>query len=454
MTTTTAIGRHVRANPVGLRAGQSAWLVILFLVAALASPTPPAIAQRPDERIVTVKEFTVDPNTGTATVDVSNIQGSVRALRLRSPSGAITLDSVTVDYSDGSSHIERRRIRLLRGERTRAIDPSDRDRFVDRLTLMIADDTPQRTPVSLELLAHQTEDGRRARRPADRPAQVAIQQPAQAPGSTAPEVRDEQRARATILETASPDTHATDTNSEVGRGEVLFAAHRIGLGLGRDIIRVQPNIGKFRRIRVRVLENDVALKSLTVVYADGTTEGLPGAQLVARGGVSGWLPLRLEKFLSEVRITYEPSSDFSQRARIELLGEFDRRWLGARGEGRRYNDGWVLLGAQTAGFVGFDDDVVPVGRNAGGFRQLRVVARDRAITLDELEIKFADGRNTIVPVRARLDADTAWGPFSLDQQQAGQQSGIMEIRARYRSRFFDRSAAGKGAAIVEIWARY
>jgi hypothetical protein len=36
----------------------------------------------------------------------------------------------------------------------------------------------------------------------------------------------------------------------------------------------------------------------------------------------------------------------------------------------------------------------------------------------------------------------------------GSKRAIKEIKARYRSRFIDASAKGKGNAVVEIWAQH
>ena len=116
-----------------------------------------------------------------------------------------------------------------------------------------------------------------------------------------------------------------------------------------------------------------------------------------------------------------------------------------------YAQGWLLLGAQTAGFVGFDKDVIPIASNEGGFRRLRVTVRDRAITLNELKVFYTDGSDETVPVRTRVDAGGTYGPIDLSGQR---KQPIDHIEAKYRSRFFDSSAKGKGSAIVEIWGQH
>ena len=111
----------------------------------------------------------------------------------------------------------------------------------------------------------------------------------------------------------------------------------------------------------------------------------------------------------------------------------------------------MLLGAQTAGFVGFDKDLIPVGKNEGGFRKIRVTVRDRAITLNEVAVVFTDGTQEVIPVRTRVDAGGTYGPVDLKGEK---RISIDRIEAKYRSRFFDASARGKGAAIVEVWGQH
>ncbi|MEO0729124.1 MAG: DUF2541 domain-containing protein [Pseudomonadota bacterium] len=425
--------------------------VTALVLATLIATATPSAAQR--ERLYTVEDTLIDPSRLTATIDVSGMPGAVRALRVRTPSGALLLSNVRVHYSDGSVFDERRRINLLRGERTRPIDPSREDRFVDKLTLEIDPATASARRVRVQIIAHQTRRGRRLRRP--QPATPTSEAPvARQPGAAENKkaniaARDERRERArrsgTIL-----DADREPPPELLGRGEVLFGAQRVGLGLDRDVVRIGANIGKFKRIRLRVLENDVFLNEMTLVYADGSESAIAVAADLERNKTSAWFQAEDNKFIREVRLNYRSKTSLRGRARVELFGEFADGWLGRDGEARRFNDGWVLLGAQTAGFVGFDDDVVPVGRNKGGFTQVRVAVRDRAITLNELQVIYGNGRSDTVPIRTRVNAGSTWGPVDLK----GDRRAIREIRARYRSRFFDREAAGRGAAIVEIWGRY
>jgi hypothetical protein len=415
---------------------------LLFALLALFVPPERAQAQRAGEQLYVWKEIAVDPSQSEIAIDMTDARGAVRGLRVRTPNGALLMSNVRVVYSDGRTFDERRRINLLRGERTRPINPTRGDRFVDRIILFVDPDTRPADSVDVQILSHQTRAGRRMSRPAAAD---------ETPTATAPEGESATTRRAaaeqspgTILDGAKEDDGAT------GQGEVLFGAQRVGLGLDRDTVRVSDNIGHFRRIRLRVLENDIVLNGLTIVYADGSTQDADAETDMKAGTSSRWFDVDPEKFIREVRLRYRSRANFKGRARVELFGEFTPGWLGPDGKGRNFNDGWVLLGAQTAGFVGFDDDTVPVGRNKGGFRQVRVTVRDRAITLNELRIVYADGASDTVPIKARVNAGSSWGPVDLK----GDRRPIKEVKARYRSRFFDREAVGRGAAIVEVWGRY
>jgi hypothetical protein len=236
-----------------------------------------------------------------------------------------------------------------------------------------------------------------------------------------------------------------------GSGEVLFGAQRVGFGVDRDVIQVGREIGQFDKVRFRVLENDVYLNDVTVVYANGEKDTLAVNAEIKKDSRTRWFNLKGDRFIKEIQLTYRSRPNFRGQARIEVFGEYADGWLGPNGRGRQFNQGWVLLGAQTAGFLGFDNDLVPVGKNEGGFRRIRLNVKDRAITLDEVRVIYVGGApDDIYKVnRQRIDAGGEYGPIDLKGNKT-----IKEIRAKYRSRFLDRQAVGKGAAIVEVWGQH
>jgi CBS domain-containing protein len=232
---------------------------------------------------------------------------------------------------------------------------------------------------------------------------------------------------------------------------VLFGAQYVGFLTDRDVIRVGNEIGKFAKIRLRVLDNDIHINEMKVVYNNGESDTLAVNADIPKNSRTNWIDLRGDRLNKLIQLVYRSRPNFNGQARIEIFGRYAPGWLGPNGEGRKYNQGWLLLGAQTAGFVGFDKDVIPIASNEGGFRRLRVTVRDRAITLNELKVFYTDGSDETVPVRTRVDAGGTYGPIDLSGQR---KQPIDHIEAKYRSRFFDSSAKGKGSAIVEIWGQH
>jgi hypothetical protein len=232
--------------------------------------------------------------------------------------------------------------------------------------------------------------------------------------------------------------------------DVLFGAQAVDLGADHDVIPVGGDVGKFDRIRLRVLENDIFLNELKVVYTDGDSDTLPINAEIKQITRTRWFPLKGDSFIKEIQFSYRSRPNVKGQARVEVWGEFAEGWLGSEGEGRRYNQGWVLLGAQTAGFVSFNNDLIPVARNAGGFRRIRLAAKDRAIALNEIRLVYDRGQEDVVPVNRKIEAGSTYGPINL---QGGGRT-IKEIRAKYSLRPPNRRGAGRGAAIVEVWGQY
>jgi hypothetical protein len=231
---------------------------------------------------------------------------------------------------------------------------------------------------------------------------------------------------------------------------VLFGTQRVGFGVDRDVIRIGGEIGKFERMRMRVIGNDVFLREVRVLYFSGDPEVLAVDSQIEQDTWSDWLKIDGRRFIREIELIYRSRPNFKGQARIELYGEFAPGWLGPKGEARRFNQGWVLLGARAAGFLGYDDAVIPIGSNEGEYRRLRVSVKERAITLVELRIVYLSGAQGVIPIQTRVEAGASYGPVDIE----GAQGPIKEIHAKYRSRIIDTASVGKGAAVVEIWGQH
>lgn len=248
----------------------------------------------------------------------------------------------------------------------------------------------------------------------------------------------------------SPEASDTPPGKATNNGEVLFGSQTVSFLVDRDIIRVGPEIGKFDRLRFRVLGNDIYVDSLVVVYDDGTSETLLTDARVNRNRKTSWMDLRPGSFIKEVRLVYRSKPNVKGTARVEVFGEYADGWLGPEGEARKYNDGWVLLGTDTAGMVGYDKVTIKVGKNDGGYKKLRVSVKDRDITLRNLTVVYADGeKDDVATKRRRVKAESDFGPLELKKEDS-----ISEIRGRWRSRTLSTSRRSRAYATVQVWGKH
>lgn len=431
--------------------------LVLVLCAILASGVFVSAEARKryrGDRLVVMAEIDVDLTLDRFSIDVSSAKGAYRGIRVKNVDGRLfDVSRVQVVYSDGSVHNEDRQIDMYRGERSREIDASWDHRFIDKINVeMVPQD---RGRGRLQVLGIQDVEGRRMDRNDTRGRRYDRDRDRDRDDN-----RYSRRDERPTTETSTPrietrpttdrPTDATPGTVTAG-GDVMFGTQYVGFGVDRDTIKIGSEIGKFSRIRFRVIDNDIFIREIRVVYADGETDSLAVNADIPKNSRTNWIPVKAERFIREIQLIYRSRPSFSGQARIEVFGDYARGWLGPNGEGRKYNQGWVLLGAQTAGFVGFDRDVIPIGRNEGGFKRIRVNVRDRAITLNEIKVIYANGEETTVPVRARVDAGSSYGPIDLSGER---RRAIERIEAKYRSRFFDSSAAGKGSAVVEVWGQH
>jgi len=244
---------------------------------------------------------------------------------------------------------------------------------------------------------------------------------------------------------------ATRADPPAADGDIMFGHRDLELGIDRDVIGVGNELGKFNRIRLRVLGNNVHVVALRVVYEDRSHGDFSVDADIAANALSGWFDVDEAKFIHEIQLTYRARPG-EGAARVEVTGQYAKGWLDAAGEGRTYHEGWVLLGAQSAGFAGFDRDVITVGENAG-FVRLRVEALERAITLKEIRVKFTSGPDEVFAMRERVDPGKPYGPLEIKNGKAP----IKSIEAVYRSRLDLQKGLQSvldGPAVVRIWAQH
>ncbi len=419
-------------------------MIVAGLALAVSGILGAATAQ---DRWVNLGQREISLTAGFDVIDLGGAKGSYKAFRVVLPKGNLLMSNIQVRYSDGTTHEERRAINLLEGERTRPMDRDGKEKFVEGMTFCFKRSLGGRATVRVEGL--QSTRGTKAAKP---PVEKTLTWPAACAGAKpiSGPVASGDVATKPIKGEAKPNTKPA--GSVTPGGAVLFGVQNVGFIRDRDVIRVGSNLGQFERIQLRVLGNDIRIRDLTVVYADGTSQSLVVNADIKRDSRTRWLDIEGNKFIKDIQLTYRSKvANLKGQARIEVYGQFAEGWLGAEGRGRQYNEGWVLLGAQTAGrFLRTETDVIPVGRNEGRFKRVRVTVKDRALVLDEMRVVYGNDEEEVIPVKTTVSANSTYGPVDLK----GGSRRIKEIRAKYRSAVVDAKAAGRGASVVEIWAQH
>jgi hypothetical protein len=398
-------------------------LAAAALLMLFAAPLSIAAA---DERLVPITTRTIDLAGTGVSIDLSKAPGSFRGIVLRGKHGTAHIGRVQIVYADGSVLNEDLPLTLTGGAESPTLGKSVMDGFID--TVNIAN-SPATGLAVVEVLGLQTPEGAAKTRPAPATGDVTAGRAGTLPDRTVPG-------------TVGPDS------------DVMFGYKNVGFGIDRDVIKVGGDLGKFSRIRLRVLGNDVHINALRVVFVDGAEQKLAVDADIQANARSQWLEVDGSRFIREIEMTYRSQPSLKGQARVEVTGEYADGWLGADGEGRKYHEGWVLLGAQTAGFTGFDRDTIVVGGNEGGFSRLRLAALDRAITLKEIRVKYYSGPDELFRMHERVDPGKPYGPLEFK----GGKAPIRAIEARYRSRF-DLAKGLKSAfngrpAVVQIWGQH
>ncbi len=396
------------------------------------------------DRWIKIGSFDADLSRGSQAVDLKGAKGSFKAFRVNIVQGEAKLINIQVRYLNGQAHNERRTINLLRNERTKSMDQRGDERFVEGATVCF--ENGQRGNAKFEVFGLQSRKGGSAARPA---ITQGITWLAACPGAAAVSAAPTTGPIATTP--TAPIAQTAQPGSVLPGGAVLFGVQNVGFLRDRDVIRVGANLGQFDRIQLRVLDNDVFINELDVNYVDGTSQKLVVNSDIKQNTRTTWLNITGTKFIKDINMNYRSRANFKGQARIEVYGQIAEGWLGPNGRGRQFNEGWVLLGAQTAGrFLRAEVDRIEVGRNEGLFKRVRITVKDRALVFDEMRIVYGNGEEEVIPVKTTVAANSTFGPVDLK----GGNRVIREIRARYRSAIVDAKAVGRGAAVVEIWGQH
>lgn len=404
-------------------------LIIAGLALGVAgSATVEAQQGKASEQWTVISSREIDLSKGSETFELSGSKGSVLATRVRMKSGAMVLSNVKVDYLPPATTWNERRPIELRAGGT-GTNPINRgaEKFLTSMTLSYAMQPGRKGLV--EILALQSEVGVRANRPGGAPA-------------TAP-------VSAKASEPTKPTSAAPGARME--NGAIYFGHQYVNFIRDRDVIRVPSELGQFDRIRLRVLDNDITVDEMNVIYADGQTAKLAVNTEVRKDQTTQWFKLPGgDRFIDRVEFSYRSKPNTKGQARVEVYGELTEGWLGKAGRARKYNEGWVLLGAQTANrYIRHETDTIPVGRNEGEFKRLRLRVKDRDLMLIELRVIYENNQEEVFKPSTKVSANSTFGPVNLKAERA-----IRAIRATYRSVVLDSKAVGRGPSVVEIWGQH
>jgi hypothetical protein len=92
-------------------------------------------------------------------------------------------------------------------------------------------------------------------------------------------------------------------------------------GRDRDTIRVGRREGRFRAIRLAARGNDIEMRRLTVVYANGNPDELDVQRVVRSGSKTEALDLKgRDRAIERIDMTYRQRDDFPGRTSVCVEG--------------------------------------------------------------------------------------------------------------------------------------
>lgn len=391
--------------------------ILLIPVATCAAFAGQANAAK-GERWVRILSHQIDRNASEDLLDLRSASGSFVGFQLRARRGSVDIDRFVLTLNDKATDQSAGPFRLRSGERTRVLARGETERFPETLIVTYKEDGRRSRSVRLEVWGLQSREGRYAKRPEK---QMPIPPPPPRVGA------------------ADPDAVRS----------VLMAVETAEREVDREELAVPERLGKFKSLRLAVRDSPLSVEQLSVRYEDGTSRDFAVTGTLRPDGSTPWFDIDGSRFIQSVSLKLREKTPLTTPPRLELHGLHAEGWLSADGEGKDFNDGWVLVGARSAGFIGFDTDTIPLAEHGEGFGEIRVKVKGRAITLNQLRVVYGNGEEDIVPVRSRIDDGDTYGPISI----RGGAREIREIRARYRSRVIDSGLQEQGPALVQVWAK-
>ncbi|HEY5926955.1 MAG TPA: hypothetical protein VIV11_34950 [Kofleriaceae bacterium] len=234
-------------------------------------------------------------------------------------------------------------------------------------------------------------------------------------------------------------------------GWTLLGGQQVGGRKDRDTFTVGKYEGKFDQVQLNVLDSDLELSDMTIVFANGERFTPKVKHAFKEGQRSRAIDLPgNDRTIAKVELTYANTAG-GGRAYVEIYGR-DRRKPGNTGPlpptmpqpvPAAFNpEGWTLLGTQGVK-GGRDRDTIRVGQKKGGFDQLTMVVSESDLELLDFTIVFTGGQK--------------WTPSLKHTFKEGARTRVIDLPGKDRTitriELLYANLPGGGKAKVDIYGR-
>lgn len=241
---------------------------------------------------------------------------------------------------------------------------------------------------------------------------------------------------------APPPPQWGGVGPKIPPGWALFGAQAAGFTADRDSIPVGEDAGRFNRIVLRVSDNDLFLRELTIVYANGERDRKIVETMIPAGSQTRPIDLRGDRFIRDIEFVYRSAPDRrGVQSIVEVYGDYADDWISEQSRGKR-NGGWLMLGAERASMLSKERDAIVVNPRVGRLKAIRISVRRSAVSFYSARIIYENGQIEDLPITRQLKDGQSTTPFDLK----GRAARVNRIELKYRSKL-----GLKGEGIVEVW---
>jgi hypothetical protein len=232
-------------------------------------------------------------------------------------------------------------------------------------------------------------------------------------------------------------------------GWMLLGGQQVGGRKDRDTFTVGKYEGKFDQVQLNVLDSDLELLDMTIVFANGEKWSPKTKVSFKEGQRSRAIDLPgNDRTIAKIELTYANTAG-GGKAYVEVYGRAKNKNPGPmpptmpQPQPASFDPtGWTLLGTQ--GVAGNRDrDTIRVGKKKGGFDQLTMVVTDSDLDLQDMTIVFTGGEK--------------WSPKLKHTFREGTRSRVIDLPGKDRTitriELLYANLPGGGKAKVELYGR-